>query len=262
MKRLNAVSVISAVKKSLSSYRAANPLLSQIMERLELSGDIYIVGGYIRNVCLGGKVRDIDLMVDMDSAKLHNIVKDSGSLYTYNRHGGMKLYTDSVVADIWTMNENWAFKTNSVSLRDDAKLNSIAQGCFYNFDSLVVRLRDYRYNFKYFEEFLNTRKLDILKDANYQARNPMLEANILRAFYIKKEYGITFSDRVNKYIFDEIVNLDMYGFNVWERIAIYKEKYPKYKSLDFDSIKKEVQEIMCEVISREPYLFDISHLLS
>lgn len=262
MRQFEASVVAAAVKENLNKYRAANPFLSRIMDTISEVGDIYIVGGYIRNVYFGGRVRDIDMMVDIDGHMLRSIVQNSGCLYTYNRHGGMKLYVDSVVADIWTIDDNWAFKSNSVILRDDSKLNSIAQGCFYNYDSLVYRLVDNRYNFKYFEEFLNTKVLDILKDANYQARNPMLEANILRAFYIKENYDISFSDRVKIYIFEEIVNLDLMGYDVWKRIERFQEKYPKYNKMQIKKVKCEIQELMKEVIKKQPYLFDISHLIN
>ena len=103
MRQFEASVVAAAVKENLNKYRAANPFLSRIMDTISEVGDIYIVGGYIRNVYFGGRVRDIDMMVDIDGHMLRSIVQDSGCLYTYNRHGGMKLYVDSVVADIWTI---------------------------------------------------------------------------------------------------------------------------------------------------------------
>lgn len=249
---------VKAVIRNLDVILKDNPQLKSIVEVLMPS--IYIVGGFIRDSYLGNRVRDIDFMVDVDDKRLRDVVNNFRCLYAINRHGGIKIYSGSSVVDIWSFDNNWAFKSNSVSYRDDSKLNSIAQGCFYNYDSLVIRLIDLRYNFKYFEDFCLTNKLDILKDNNYQARNPMQEANILRAFYVREKYKSDFSDKVKRYIFEEIVNIDLKG-DVWANLKNTQEQYYKYSNLDIEKIKREIQVIIREMLSINPYIFDISHLL-
>ncbi len=250
----------AAVKRNIDTLLDCSSKFRLIIE--EIRPYAYIVGGFIRDSYFGKHARDIDIIVDINDEDLRDAINRTQCLYAINRHGGMKLYLDSIVVDIWTLGNNWAFKSNSISLREDSKLHSIAQGCFYNYDSLVIKLKDYRFNFKYFEEFLNNKELDILEDANYQARNPMLEANILRSFYISGLYKASFSDRVKTYIFEEVVNMDLQGKDVWDCLAKTQEQYPKYKKLDGALIKMKIQEIMKEVISKEPYLFDISHLIT
>lgn len=249
-------------KENLLFNKIITELLAEKGRRKDRKVDVYVVGGFIRDAYYKKNSRDIDLMVDMENRRLHDFIDRSRCIYTINRHGGMKLYVDSIIVDIWTLEENWAFRSNSVIQREDAMLASIALGCFYNYDSLVLRLTDGRYNFKNFEKFCVSRELDILEGANYQARNPMLEANILRAYYIKKKYSAFFSQRVKKYIFEEIVNLDLMGYDVWNRIAHYRNNYPKYKILDINHLKLEVQNLIREITIQEPYLFDISHLLT
>ncbi len=252
--------VVVALKQNLDRVLERTPQLEQIVD--ELRPYIYIVGGFIRDSYLRKRARDIDMMVDVDGKQLRRVIDNTGCLYAINRHGGMKLYVGAMVVDIWTFDSNWAFKSNSVQLREDSKLNSIAQGCFYNYDSLVVRLKDYRYNLKNYEEFLEKRELDILDGANYQARNPVFEANILRAFYIRNLYGATFSERVKNYIFEEVINVDLRNKDVWSCLSRTQELYPKYKRLDIAKIKTEIQTIMKEILDKKPYLFDLSYLIN
>jgi hypothetical protein len=51
-------------------------------------------------------------------------------------------------------------------------------------------------------------------------------------------------------------------YDVWMRMERCQEKYPKYKKMEITKVKSEIQELMKEVISKQPYLFDISHLLN
>ena len=251
--------VVTSVRNNFERIIAEDPQLKYIVD--ELSPSVYLVGGFIRDSYYCHNVRDIDIMVDVDDIVLRKVIDGSHCIYDINRLGGIKIKTGSSIVDIWSFDNNWAFKSNSVRFRDDSKLNSIALGCFYNYDSLVIRTSDYKYNFKYFEDFCNNNVLDILKETNYQARNPMLEANILRAFYIKDKYHSTFSDRVKRYIFEEVVNIDMRG-DIWTNLRNTQEKYYKYTHLDIETIKKEIQNILREVMIKNPYIFDISHLLN
>lgn len=256
--RFVASDVVNALKQNLDEVLKRTPQLQKIVD--ELRPYIYIVGGFVRDSYFRRRARDIDMMVDVDCKQLRSVINQAGCLYAINRHGGMKLYVGTMVVDIWTLDSNWAFISNSVQLREDSKLNSIAQGCFYNYDSLVIRLKDYRYNLRNFEDFWLKRELDILEGANYQARNPVFEANILRAFYIRDLYGATFSERVKNYIFEEVVNVDLKDKDVWSCLSRTQELYPKYKKLDRAKIKAEIQTIMKDVLKKQPYLFDLSHL--
>ena len=105
---------VAAVKHNLNIVLERTPTLKMIVE--ELYSNIYIIGGFIRDSYFGKRARDIDMMVDVDEIRLKDVVDKSGCLYAINRHGGMKLYIDSIVVDIWTIDNNWAFKSNSVQL--------------------------------------------------------------------------------------------------------------------------------------------------
>lgn len=121
------------------------------------------------------------------------MVVNSQVIYDVNRYGGIKIKLNSLEIDIWTIENNWAFKNNLVKLNDNDKLNSIAKGCFYNFDALVINLYTYDFNLRYFNDCIEKKELNILQEHPiYKNLNPSVEANIIRAIHLSKNYNLDF----------------------------------------------------------------------
>lgn len=205
------------------------PALKQLLLTIFVYGTAYIVGGYFRDFLEGKKSRDIDIIVDVDNVKLLDIINDSNLNYTENRHGGIKLQLGNIVVDLWSLENNWAFKNKLVKLNQSNKLNSIAKGCFFNYDSLVINLHDFSYNIEYYSKFLRSNTLDILQKLPiYKNMNPTIEANIIRAFFMKQKMNVDFSEELIEYILKKLDVLnDLYSNGV-KRIVEIKSKYPKY----------------------------------
>lgn len=203
--------------------------LRNILYQILAEGTAYLIGGYVRDVFEGVKSRDLDIVVDIKKERLREIVDSDSCLKQYNRFGGAKLILSNIEVDIWSFDSNWAFKNKLVKLNEKEKLNSLAKGCFYNYDALVVNISKFAYNIKFYEGFLENGKLDILqKRSIYKNLNPTVEANILRAIYIKKHYGVLFTKHLKVYIYQKMLSLnDMYG-DVVDRLLTVKETYPKY----------------------------------
>ena len=193
----------------------------------------YIVGGYVRDVFEGKESRDLDIVVDTPYDRIRDIVEAEACEKQYNRLGGVKLKLSHIDVDMWSFENNWAFKNELVKLNEKEKLNSLAKGCFYNYDALVVNMSNFSYNIRYYEDFVEKKELDILqKRAVYKNMNPTTEANILRAIYLNKRYGVSYTEHLKDYLFMKMLFLnDMYG-DVIGRLMEVKKTYPKYEIVD------------------------------
>lgn len=208
-------------------------------------GPAYIVGGYFRDFLFGKESRDVDVIVDIPQILLLELVHQSGNHFDVNRHGGIKIGFDSIYLDIWSIQDNWAFKNNLVKLNEEDKLNSIAKGCFYNYDALVINVLDFSYNLRYYNEFRSSNQLDILQTrSSYKNLNPTIEANILRAFYIKFRFGSTYTDNTYRYLFSKTGYLnDRHEKNIADRLIEIREKYSKYNVLTDEIILEYLQDL-------------------
>lgn len=220
-------------------------------------GTAYVVGGFFRDFINDKPSRDIDIIVDIENERLIEILREFKLEYSINRHGGIKIKLPSLIADVWSIENNWAFKNKLVKLNEDDKLNSIAKGCFYNFDSLVINLNSFNYSLRYYKDFVQSKLLNILQERTvYKHLNPSIEANILRAFYIKYLFGISYTINTAHYLNSKIGHLwDRYGDPI-DRLLVIKESYPKYSLLNRDIIEGSIKELKDNLSSSSPNLFE------
>lgn len=222
----------SRFKLHFSTELNRSPELKILLYEIFVYGSAYIVGGYLRDFINNNKSRDIDIIVDLDNKSLSRIIQRSNIKYSINNHNGIKLQCKNIEVDMWSIENNWAFKNELVKLNENDKLNSIARGCFYNYDSLVINLHTFNLNVQNYKNFLSSKKLKILlKSPIYKNLNPTTEANILRAFYLKKTKMIQYSPDTNKYLIDKIGQLKDNGFEPVEILEKTKDKYLKYKTV-------------------------------
>lgn len=208
-------------------------------------GTAYVVGGYFRDFINKKQSRDIDIIVDIKNELLIEIIKNYNLNYKINRHGGIKLIHNNLEIDIWNLENNWAFKNNLVKLNEDDKLNSIAKGCFYNYDALVINLHNFSYNLRFYKEFLESKRLNILQERTiYKSLNPTTEANILRAFFLKDLFNITYTENTFNYLTKKIGALeDKYEDDFLNKLLDVKFNYPKYNNLTSEKIKQFILEL-------------------
>ena len=135
----------------------SEPILRGIIFDVLLKGRAYIVGGFVRDVINDRENRDLDIIIDIPPKELKGILENYNCEECINRLGGAKLKLQNVEVDVWSIDNNWAFANNLVKLNDNDKLNSIAKGCFYNYDALVVSVPKFMYNIRYYNEFFDGR---------------------------------------------------------------------------------------------------------
>lgn len=229
-----------------------NPSLKILLYEIFVFGSAYIVGGYFRDFLENKNSRDLDIIVDLENEKLVEIVKKGKVSYKINNHNGIKIQFENVQVDIWSIGNNWAFKNELVKLNENDKLNSIAKGCFYNFDSLVINLHTYNLNIQNYNDYKKYKKLEILlKSPLYKNLNPTTEANILRAFYLKQLHSIEFSSSTKKYLIDKIGQMKDKGLVPIQILENTKKKYLKYQN---EISKEDIEILIKELYS--PNQFD------
>lgn len=224
------------------------PNLRSVLFQILIEGTAYLIGGYVRDVFEGKESRDLDIVVDIPHERLKNIVDAENCKKQFNRMDGAKLLLNKINVDIWSFDNNWAFKNELVKRNEKEKLNCLAKGCFYNYDALVVNVSNFSYNIRYYENFIKEKKLDILqKRAIYKNLNPTQEANILRAIFLKKKYGVSYTEHLKDYIYLKMQSLsDVYGESI-ERLMDVKEKYPKYRMITREDIVNTLEELKREM---------------
>ena len=249
------IQIQDKIRKNFATILNDNYELKSLLLQIFVEGTAYIIGGYVRDQINNVPSRDIDIIIDLKHSRLIEFIKSSNLKYTINRHNGIKLTLNNLYVDIWSIEENWAFRENLVVLNEEDKLESIAKGCFYNYDALVVNLHTFNYNIRYYNKFKKTGILDILQLSNeYKILNPTSEANILRACWIKKAFNINFSPNLKKYIFHTIGRYnDQYG-NYLVRLLEIKKRYPKYN--DYLTSKD-----ILNIISETKYNIEVNNQL-
>jgi hypothetical protein len=190
----------------------------------------YIVGGFLRDIIIGKASRDLDIIIDFDHDEVLKLINEHQLIYSVNRLNGIKISLDNFNVDIWSIDQNWAFKNNLVAQNEKDILESIASGCFYNFDALVINVKSLEVNVHYFNKLVEKNKLDILrKKVIYKVKNPTIEANILRAFYLKVKYNLDYSQNCNAYLVSRIGYLEDTFGSASDRLNEFLYKYPKYQ---------------------------------
>lgn len=177
-----------------------------ILKKLLDIGKIYIIGGAVRDIIIKNKEpRDLDIIIDCkteDEYEIEHALQDI--VYKKNRFGGYKIKLDNLEIDLWSTDNNWAFKENILENKED----NIQRSTFLDFDSPVYDLLNDSLRVDYFNSAMISSKIDITLNEKYLMRNPTPEINILRMFIIKQDWNLMFSDLVEEYI--------KYNIECWE----------------------------------------------
>src|SRR5690606_21796386 len=102
------------------------------------------------------------------------------------------------------------------------------------------------FNIQYYKDFVTNSNLEILqKSSSYKILNPTIEANILRAFYLKKLFKIQYSNNTKKYLISKIGSIKDKNKDIVEVLIYTKHKYPKYDvTLNESEIELYIDELV------------------
>lgn len=197
--------MIHTLDTSSISHRSLNGIkklkdnhyqVKQLFDKLNVLGDIILIGGAIRDFSLDKTPRDIDIIIDTKETNFDQTLKYFS--YKKNRFGGYKISIEDIEFDIWSINNNWAFKERIFETR----FNNISKGTFYNFDAVTLNINTLDLDADLFLDAVRKKTLDITLEEDFIKQNPSPEVNIMRAFVIKKYWELEFSDKVTDYILE------------------------------------------------------------
>lgn len=233
-------------RKEFYSFLNTHLLFKQFLYDILVEGTAYIVGGYLRDIANGAKSRDLDVILNLPSDRLISILKNSKLIYSINRMGGIKIKLDDNYVDIWNFENNWSFKNNLVKFNQQYVVENIAEGCFYNFDSIVININDLELCSRYYNECVSKKELDIIqKNDNYKKLNPTIESNIIKAVYLKNMYGLQYSKNCKDYLIRRIIYLRCQYVDFERHMVAIKRNYQKYEQKLSDRVLlNEISDIM------------------
>jgi hypothetical protein len=236
------------VIRAFENISRENPSLYKFLYEACYSQRVFIIGGFLRSVVNHQQPRDLDVMMNVSNELLEHYISSKHVVFCKNKFGGFKINFGKITVDIWTSDTNWAFASKVVSIGEHDILSRVAQGAFYNYDSLVFDLQSERVNVASYNNCVVSNILDIIrKDPVYSEKNPGKMENVLRAFNIRNKVGLQFSEQLCRYIHDQFCQLRLYDVN---KIVDYLLKLiesknsEKYKLLaDRSVLYKEVHYV-------------------
>lgn len=220
------------------------PALDSFIHSLDC--DVYLVGGFIRDSLNGKDCRDIDIIVDAPASWIENRLNKRCIEFKRNHFGGFKFEIGKEI-DLWSLDDNWAFKNGFIPALHQDILHYIALGCFYNYDSLVVNYKTLEFNLSNYIGFLRTNVLKIVYESNeYFWENPTSIANVCRALWISEQTGAQLSGRVQAYMNSVLGEFIDKSDDFLELLSSKLDEYPKYRgvidSADVIRFYKEYQQ--------------------
>ena len=243
------------VIKSFESISKDNPLLRQFIYGASTLDSVFIVGGFLRSVANREKPRDLDIIFNTSGDALIKYIQKWNLEYSKNKFGGFKVDFRSIIVDIWTSDTNWAFESKVVDVGDEHIISKVAQGTFFNYDSLVFDLKTEKVNVTNYNHCVTNRRLDIIrKDSRYSQKNPGKISNVARAFKIRHKYGLQFSDNLCRYIYNEFITLGIYDVDkmvshLYEFVSA--KRSGKYKELENEDIIRSYFSYILNILEGE-----------
>lgn len=223
------------LKNVIYTYLEKYPPSLELFYLLERAGDIYLIGGVLREYRDNGNIldlRDIDIVIDVHQKELWQQILNH-YVPKKNSFGGYKLICSGLVVDIWPLNETWAYRNKIVECVPEEYVKMLPDTVFLNMDSIIYDLKkDIWYDEKYCAA-MESRVLDIVL-----VDNPRVQLNIIRAMVLKKRYNMTYSDKLKHVISAEIGQNEDF---INELLRIQEERYHK----NILSVKEIEKELSC-----------------
>lgn len=198
----------------------------ELLAAIKKLTNIYLIGGALRNVLHEEQVRDLDFIVTCPISESLISVLPKG--HKVNRMGGVKVNLRLITFDLWSVNDNWANRKKLINT-EHIHISEIAKGTFYNFDSIVYSLNSNVLHCSFYDKCVNTGILDIIKhNRRYIYTSPNRAANVIRAFYLRRKYGLTFSQFLTDYMSLQINSLSYEHLDLVGYFKSVLRAYPKY----------------------------------
>lgn len=186
-----------SLKNAVIKYLAVHPPAWELFSQLLQAGDLYLIGGILREFCDNGalvSLRDIDIIVDVkNQAVWQNAI--AGYALRSNRFGGHKLYCSDLLVDAWAIDQTWAFREGIINANRNDYIKLLPETVFLNIDAIIYDwTRDYWQN-QYYLKAMKDRMLDVILP-----ENPQIALNLVRAFVLQERYHMALSSRLQEIV--------------------------------------------------------------
>ncbi|MFL9650168.1 hypothetical protein [Exiguobacterium chiriqhucha] len=182
---------------------------------------VLVFGGAVREAyssLSNNSPRDFDLVLVNYKGDLYNDLVYSGHDVTRNKFGGIKLKIDENSFDVWKIEDTWAFKNDYVQYR---RIEDLYKTVYLNIDGIFYDLNNELIYSDGYDEAIKTKKLDIVLQ-----ENPQLMLNIMRAFKLKEEYNLSFSESLKNVI--DFQEFQMGKHNFYCKIdKLFRKRYKR-----------------------------------
>ena len=221
----------SNVNEEIESFLAKYPSAWKIYQMLLQTGDIYVMGGLLREFRDNHQItelRDADFAVNIKNKEIWSNLLSQIS-HKRNRFGGYKFSCSGLIIDIWDVRETWAFSKGIIKVNDNDYFTYLPNSVFLNIDALVYDLQNNRWNDDIYQKAVKSGELGIILK-----ENPFEKLNVLRAMILRKRYSMRYSAELANVILkyarqscflQEIMEIqqDRYGYSVLSKDCIIQE---------------------------------------
>lgn len=182
--------MMNSIQFEIEKYFQKYPPAAQIFNDLYEIGDVYVLGGLLREYKDNQQItnlRDADFCISIQNEDLWKklLLKYPHKI---NRFGGYKFRCEGFPVDVWDVRNTWAFKNNIIDISGQDYFEKLSQSVFLNLDAIIYDLKNDRWNETIYDQAMESGVLDIvLKE------NPFIELNILRSMMLRRKYHMRYS---------------------------------------------------------------------
>jgi hypothetical protein len=211
-----------------SSQRRGRDGIHEILNQLNTTGEIVLIGGMIRDLTLFGNAKfflshsDLDFVIepkDIDAFEEHMVLIGAKT----NRFGGYSLPPkNGWKVDIWPLKKTWAHLEGHVNVQ---KLEDVTKVTFFDCDAIIYNLTERK--LYYIENYFDNLK-DRILDINLIS-NPNPIGNAVRAFRYALLKGFVWRYKLAVFVVEII---DTVGWDVLVEKEIQSYRDSCIKSID------------------------------
>ena len=187
------------LKEEVEKFFEKYPPALEIYNKLTQVGEVYIMGGILRELKDNGrieKLRDADFAIDIKNKiiwkELINEVPNKK-----NHFGGYKFLCSNFIIDIWDVKKTWAFENDIIKVVDNDYFSNLSKSVYLNMDAIVYDLKNDRWNDDIYNVAKESGVIDIVLK-----KNPFEELNVLRAMVLRQKYSMKYSKELAKIILE------------------------------------------------------------
>lgn len=207
------MSGLNDIKNSVYDYLDKHPYSLELFHLLEDAGNLYLVGGMLREYKDNGKIEslhDMDIIISVkDRNKWNEILEQYNPVQ--NKFKGYKFICHDLLIDVWEIQNTYAYKEHKIICTPEEYVKNLPKTVFLNIDAIFYDWENDLWLDEFYNQAKDTNILDIVLEDN-----PHTDLNILRAIILKEKYHMTFSEKlvniINKYditeLYDSISDLN------------------------------------------------------